>query len=718
MVLPITAAFTIIFFLGVIIEGGNAGVLDFKKLLNGSDANAADVDEFAAIMDKFKFRKTNSTDVKRRLGNFRKAKKNIEELRARFKNAKFAVNKFSLMSKEEQQQFFGATPVQRPSDEVRGKRSALDGLVSTVAPAAFDFRSYGKVTPIKNQAQCGSCWAFTTAAVIESQYLLRLNQSLDLSEQNLVSCTTTNSKCNGGDIINAFKYIQTNGIASEACQPYTATNGICTNCNQKYFIGGYRNFGTDESTYAAQMYNYGPMTMAFYVPQAFMSYSSGILDFPAADCMKSNIGMHGMVIVGYTADYWIAKNSWDVIQALDFVKANGIANETCQPYTGKSDSCTIKCNTQKYYISGYHDFGLDESTYAKQLYNYGPATVIIYVPEEFMSYDTGILDMPAAECMQDNLGLHAMALVGYTEDYWIIRNSWDTDWGEQGYVRVKRGQNFCSLNLEVVAPFLNVSVSLTTKTSAAATTTPTTTKATTKGTTIKSATVTQKPAAVTTTVKTTTTIAKSTTTATKATTTIPSTMKGCPGGNGLTTMNDVTRNYALKIFNGKRSEVAKGLFKMGNGNYAPAGKNIKRLIYNCTLEDSAQKYANTCEKSYLPNTFNSILAFSKAINISNALDQSLSHLFAFNISVQKTNATVSSGIGYFAYDDAISIGCGFSTRDCFSTTTKAVLVCAVSPIPISTTLPLYIIDSSCVFNSDCSKPGYNKCDYNLRLCYA
>lgn len=152
---------------------------------------------------------------------------------------------------------------------------------------------------------------------------------------------------------------------------------------------------------------------------------------------------------------------------------------------------------------------------------------------------------------------------------------------------------------------------LTTK---ASTATPTTTKATTKGTTIKNATVTQKPAAVTTTTKTTTT-AKSTTTETKATTTIPSAMKGCSGGNGFTTMNDVTRNYALKIFNGKRSEVAKGLFKMGNGNYAPAGKNIKRLIYNCTLEASAQKYANTCEKSYLPNTFNSILAFSKAINI-------------------------------------------------------------------------------------------------------
>uniref|UniRef100_A0A914Y3Q1 SCP domain-containing protein n=1 Tax=Panagrolaimus superbus TaxID=310955 RepID=A0A914Y3Q1_9BILA len=189
------------------------------------------------------------------------------------------------------------------------------------------------------------------------------------------------------------------------------------------------------------------------------------------------------------------------------------------------------------------------------------------------------------------------------------------EYGEQGYVRVKRGQNFCSMNLEVVAPFLNVS-----SLPAAPTTTkaPTTTMPTTKGTTLKSATVTQKP--VTTIKKATTTPSKTTSTTTKATpakatTTISSLMKGCPGGNGISTMNDVTRNYALKIFNGKRSEIAKGHFKMSNGNFAPAGKNIKRLIYNCTLEASAQKYADSCEKSYLPNTFNSALAFPYAINI-------------------------------------------------------------------------------------------------------
>uniref|UniRef100_A0AC34GAH5 Uncharacterized protein n=1 Tax=Panagrolaimus sp. ES5 TaxID=591445 RepID=A0AC34GAH5_9BILA len=312
--LPVTVFLTAIF-LGVIFAGSEAGVLDFKKLLNASE-NGVDVDEFAGLMDKFKFKNSNASDVRRRLGNFRKAKKNIEELRGRFKNAKFGVNKFSLMSTEEQQQFLGAMPAPpKPStstDETREKRSALDGLVSTVAPDAFDFRAYGKISPIRNQGQCGSCWAFTTAAVVESQYLLRFNQSLDLSEQNLVNCNSGAYKCNGGDVQNTLSYVKTNGITTETCMPYTAKNGTCTTgCeSQKYYIGGYRNFGKVESTFPAQLYNYGPASMIFYVPKAFMSYSSGILDFPAAECMSNNIGMHGMVLVGYTADYWIAKNSW------------------------------------------------------------------------------------------------------------------------------------------------------------------------------------------------------------------------------------------------------------------------------------------------------------------------------------------------------------------------------------------------------------------------
>uniref|UniRef100_A0AC34GUY5 Peptidase C1A papain C-terminal domain-containing protein n=1 Tax=Panagrolaimus sp. ES5 TaxID=591445 RepID=A0AC34GUY5_9BILA len=333
MVLPITL-FSL--FLGVIFAAttANAGVIDFKKLLNASDANAADVDEFAGAMEKFKFERSNASDVRRRLGHFRKTKKNIEGLRTKFKNAKFGVNKFSLMSTEEKQQFLGATtPDESPSDP-REKRSALDNLISTNIPDEYDFRAVGKVTPVKNQKKCGSCYAFAATATVESQYLLRFNQTLDLSEQNIVSCY---KKCSGGDPIYTLKYIQKNGISTESCQPYVASSDV---------------------------------------------------------------------------------------------------------------PCPAECNNQKYYIGGYHNFGKNESTYAAQLYNYGPATVIVYVPESFMSYKSGVIDFPAAECKLNSLGKHAMVIVGYTPDYWIIKNSWGPDWGENGFVRVKRGQNYCHMNIQ------------------------------------------------------------------------------------------------------------------------------------------------------------------------------------------------------------------------------------------------------------------------------
>jgi C1A family cysteine protease len=565
MVLPFNI-FAIIFF-GIILVA-DAGVIDFKKLINASDPDA---DEFAKLMDKFKFRVSNSSDATRRFGNFRKAKKNIEELRAKFKNAKFAVNKFSLMSKEEQQKFFGAMPIQRPSaDEIaRGKRSALDGLVSAAAPTSFDFRTYGKVSPIKNQAQCGSCWAFTSTALVESQYLLRYNQSLDLSEQNLLSCATANNKCNGGDILQAFNYIKANGMQEESCSPYTATDGTCSTSTcasnpQKYYIGGYRNFGSDETTYPAQLYNYGPASMAFYVPQAFMSYSSGILDFPASACMNASIGMHGMVIVGYTDDYWIAKNSWG------------------------------------------------------------------------------------------------------------------TDWGEQGYVRFRRGQNFCGMTLQVAAPYLNVT-------------------------------------GTTTTVK----VASTTTTTPPPSTPTPAPMSDCFAGNGVTTMTNALRNYVLDVFNGKRSEIAKGIFQMKNGINAPAAQNMKKLVYNCTLEMAALNYINTCNGAYLlGNTYTTSLAFGSVVPINTTISMAPQYLVSFTAAQQDTGMVVTDGSSAFSYDEETQIGCAYTTTPCSSMPYPSILVCTITPLPPSNTTPAYTVGNGCTSNSQCTKPGYNKCDTNLKLCYA
>ncbi|GAB6033596.1 hypothetical protein CHUAL_013601 [Chamberlinius hualienensis] len=191
--------------------------------------------------------------------------------------------------------------------------------ISKDVPNSIDWRNYNIVTPVKNQGQCGSCWAFSATGSLEGQHAIKTGDLVSLSEQNLVDCdhNHVNNGCNGGNMDNAFTYVTLNdGIDTEESYPYTGHNGPCQFSNNTVgsTANGYRNLPSgDEDTLKAVVGVIGPVSVGIDAKGLlFQFYKQGIYYNPFCSSTRLN---HGVLVVGYgttddNEDYWIVKNSW------------------------------------------------------------------------------------------------------------------------------------------------------------------------------------------------------------------------------------------------------------------------------------------------------------------------------------------------------------------------------------------------------------------------
>ncbi|EAY06906.1 Clan CA, family C1, cathepsin L-like cysteine peptidase [Trichomonas vaginalis G3] len=310
----------------------------FAFLLSGATSNVLKHEEkaFLAYMretgnfftgDEYHFR----------LGIYLANKRLVQEHNAANKGFKLGLNKLAHLTQSEYRSLLGAKRL--------GQKSGNFFKCDAPANDAVDWRDKGIVNKIKDQGQCGSCWAFSAIQASESRYAQANKQLLDLAEQNIVDCVTSCYGCNGGWPSKAIDYVvkhQAGKFMLTADYPYTARDGTCK--------------------------------------------------------------FHASKSVGLTKGYDEVK---DTEAELAKAASKGVVS-VC----------------------------IDASHYSFQLYT------------------SGIYDEPS--CSAWNLD-HAVGLVGYgtegSKNYWIVRNSWGTSWGEQGYIRmIKDKSNQCGIASEAILP--------------------------------------------------------------------------------------------------------------------------------------------------------------------------------------------------------------------------------------------------------------------------
>ncbi|KAF0871410.1 procathepsin L-like [Crocuta crocuta] len=263
----------------------------------------------------------------RRRAAWKKNMKMIEQHNQEYNQGKHsftvAMNGFGDMTNEEFRQVMNGLQIQKLQ-----KRKVFQPPPFAEIPSSVNWRKKGYVTPVKNQGQCASGWAFSATGAIEGQMFRKTHKLVSLSEQNLLDCAWSEGSggCSGGNMDDAFQYVKQNGgLDSEESYPYSAELQSCKYSpeNSSANITGFLTVPKTEYKLMRSVAIVGPISAAIDASlDTFRFYDQGIYYDP--NC-SHEILHHGVLIVGYgfegaeldNKNYWTVKNSWGEAWGID-----------------------------------------------------------------------------------------------------------------------------------------------------------------------------------------------------------------------------------------------------------------------------------------------------------------------------------------------------------------------------------------------------------------